>query len=264
MDKHLTSLEVSGLLSQISRVRGSCLPLWFHNWSIDIEWIVSYYDFSCEALKPWLEAGYPCVALDYQHEGLTIEPHKSGGVLVKVGADLSPQFKALDIPTAFAYAFPPCTHLSKAGSHTWKGKGKAAYHEAIDMIKGAALRLQAPQVRAAVLENPVGRVEAWKVRDRSVKGGRRVVARGYRKWDHKYKGPFEYSGYLQEEDERAPYSKETCLWSFGGYVHPPTIAGPLEGPLPALVKRGGKSLLTKNARSVTPIGWSRAVFAYNS
>ena len=35
--------------------------------------VISLYDFTGEALKPWAEAGYECYAYDIQHKHETIE-----------------------------------------------------------------------------------------------------------------------------------------------------------------------------------------------
>ena len=35
--------------------------------------VLSLYDYTGEALKPWAEAGYTCYAFDIQHKGWTIE-----------------------------------------------------------------------------------------------------------------------------------------------------------------------------------------------
>ncbi len=37
--------------------------------------VLSLYDFTGEALKPWAEAGYTCYAFDIQHKGWTIESY---------------------------------------------------------------------------------------------------------------------------------------------------------------------------------------------
>ena len=46
--------------------------------------VISLYDFTGEALKPWAEAGYECYAYDIQHKHETVEVDNtntlSGGV----------------------------------------------------------------------------------------------------------------------------------------------------------------------------------------
>ena len=36
--------------------------------------VLSLYDFTGEALKPWAEAGYTCYAFDIQHQSLVTSP----------------------------------------------------------------------------------------------------------------------------------------------------------------------------------------------
>ena len=37
--------------------------------------VISLYDYTGEALKPWAKNGYTCYAFDIQHEGWTIESY---------------------------------------------------------------------------------------------------------------------------------------------------------------------------------------------
>jgi len=46
--------------------------------------VISLYDFTGEALKPWAEAGYACYAFDIQHLDTKVEGYANGGcVMVK-------------------------------------------------------------------------------------------------------------------------------------------------------------------------------------
>lgn len=73
--------------------------------------------------------------------------------------------------------------------------------------------------------------------------------------------------YFQPCDYGDPYTKRTCLW--GDFVPPfPLFVGedrkvkPVLGNTP-IMKLGGKSMRTKNRRSQTPAGFSRAFFEVN-
>ena len=50
--------------------------------------VLSLYDYTGEALKPWAEAGYTCLAFDIQHDNTVTEVYGSGGSIKYVKADL--------------------------------------------------------------------------------------------------------------------------------------------------------------------------------
>jgi hypothetical protein len=88
--------------------------------------VISLYDFTGEALRPWAEAGYECFAYDIQHEG-----ERTEGNITFVHADLYDGGTLLDIlarhnnKACFMSAFPPCTDLASSGAKWWKKKAEA-------------------------------------------------------------------------------------------------------------------------------------------
>ena len=50
--------------------------------------VISLYDFTGEALKPWAEAGYACYAFDIQHLDTKVEGYANGGFIRYEGLDL--------------------------------------------------------------------------------------------------------------------------------------------------------------------------------
>ena len=42
--------------------------------------VISLYDYTGEALRPWAEAGYECFAYDIQHSTSTTSIHRSGSI----------------------------------------------------------------------------------------------------------------------------------------------------------------------------------------
>ncbi len=101
-----------------------------------------------------------------------------------------------------------------------------------------------------------------------------VLSSLWRKPDH-YFNPFEYGGYLPEDDQhplwpdhiapRDSYTKLTSLWVGGTFVMPEKRqVEPLSpGASQQYSKLGGKSQKTKNIRSATPRGFAKAVFEAN-
>ena len=101
-----------------------------------------------------------------------------------------------------------------------------------------------------------------------------VISTMWRKPDYKF-DPFEYGGYLPEDDNhpiypehikpRDAYPKKTCIWSGNGFIMPEKIKVNVAPGFSDQHKRlGGKSLKTKNIRSATPRGFATAVFSANN
>ena len=234
--------------------------------------VISLYDFTGEALRPWAEAGYECFAYDIQHEG-----ERTEGNITFVYADLYDRETLLWIlarhnnKVCFMSAFPPCTDLASSGAKWWKKKAEAnpdfqteAAHN-VSRCEDLGYALSCP----FYIENPIG-----------------ALSRLWRKPDSKF-DPCDFGGYLPEDDEhptypdvipaRDAYRKRTCLWTGGRFkmptsvpVDPETVAYKRRDPKkgekfsPVAAKTGGKSLRTKNIRSATPRGFAKAVFLANN
>ena len=227
--------------------------------------VISLYDFTGEAVRPWAEAGYDCYCYDIQHKGHFETVGK--GTIFFVPADLHDPRVLEDIyndhsgEVAFLYGWPPCTDLAICGNKSKADKLASnpnveieATNHAINCAK-LAERLGCPYM----IENPVSR-----------------LATLWRKPDH-YFHPYEFGGYLSDAEAIHPtwpdyiapkdaYSKKTCLWCSDSFVFPEKR--PVEcqsfGASTQYRKLGGKSIKTKNIRSATPRGFAKAVFLANS
>ena len=88
--------------------------------------VISLYDFTGEALRPWAERGYTCHAFDIQHPR---EGTFSDGIHYR-HADLHSRETLEDIKNefkngvAFAMAFPVCTDLAVSGARHFKRKAE--------------------------------------------------------------------------------------------------------------------------------------------
>ena len=88
--------------------------------------VVSLYDYSGEALKPWAQAGYRCYAYDIQHAGDALR----GGIHFR-HADLYNMTTLRSIvrrhrgKVVHVAAFPPCTDLAASGAAWWADKANA-------------------------------------------------------------------------------------------------------------------------------------------
>lgn len=233
--------------------------------------VVSLYDFSGAALRPWADAGYECFAYDIQHAGTECRD----GIHF-VHADLYDETVWGELVhrhgnvTRFVSAFPVCTDMSVAGACLWAKKRAVDPSFQDTAARRAMLCAQfAEQIGCTrwYVENPVG-----------------ALSRLWRKPDFRF-NPCDYGGYLPADDvhphypaiipARDAYRKRTCIW------HGPDFIRPLHRPVEPVVHRrqradgtvvtqspmwtylGGKSARTKNIRSATPRGFARAVFAAN-
>lgn len=224
--------------------------------------VVSLYDFTGEALKPWAAAGYTCHAFDIQHPR---EGRIEDGITYRYAdlhkADTFRELLAEFIysPTMFGMAFPVCTDLAVSGAAWFKKKTLADPDFQIKAVNHAVAcsvffeDLGIPYF----IENPVS-----------------VLATKWRKPDYSFH-PYEYGGYIADDQAEHPrwpeyiaprdaYPKKTCLWTGCGFTMPEkkSVAVPA-GYSTQHKKLGGKSQRTKDIRSATPRGFARAVFAAN-
>ena len=233
--------------------------------------VLSLFDLTGEAVKPWADAGYQCFIFDMQHTEESIQQATTGHLYIrKVGGDASTWaepiadiFSAYDV--SIILGFPPCTDLAISGNRWRVAKAEANPNyiaDAMSLVYIARDIAEAYQV-PFMIENPVG-----------------LVSSEWKKPDYIFQ-PCHYGQYLPEDDTspypdiipaRDAYTKKTCLWTGNGFVMPEARGVEPEkfqdknglnysGPA---FKLGGKSLRTKNIRSATPRGFARAVFLANS
>lgn len=228
--------------------------------------VVSLYDYTGMAARPWAENGFECLCFDVQHEDQPrVEHFKGGGSINYIKTDLYLRENLSEIvrqnleKAVFLMAFPPCTDLAVSGAMHFKVKKKrsplfqeiACDHAVWASKVGEALGVP------YMIENPVS-----------------VLATFWRKSDHSFH-PYQYGGYLKPLEYEHPtwpeyiaprdaYPKQTRLWTGGGFVMPePRPVEPEPGDSRQHKKLGGKSSKTKNIRSATPRGFARAVFEAN-
>ena len=229
--------------------------------------VISLYDYTGEALKPWAMAGYQCFAYDIQHEVQSTEKFEGGGSINYIHADLH-NIATLDFiydslygkQVTFAMAFPVCTDMAVSGAAHFKRKRE---RDPLFQRKAANYAIWCAELFQALdcpyfIENPVS-----------------VLSTLWRKPDYSFH-PYEYGGYIDPEQAEHPkwpdyiapmdaYPKKTCLWTGGGFVMPDiSPVEPETGHSRQHLKLGGKSMKTKNIRSATPRGFAQAVFNSNN
>lgn len=203
--------------------------------------VISLFDKTGNAVRPWAEAGYQCFCYDIQHKEVA---RRDGITFVPWDAlDEAQPFEVDTGNAAFVFAFPPCTHLAVSGARWFKGKGLRALAESIEMFAVAA---EICEVSGApyLIENPVSTISSY-----------------WRKPDHTFH-PWEYTEYELSDH----YTKKTCLWTGGGFVMPDqAISFQLEGNEPDnRIHAAPPSNDRADFRSATPMGFARAVFQANA
>ena len=236
--------------------------------------VISLYDFTGEALKPWANDGYECYAYDIQHNPheTTKDYYSNGGSIEYVHADLHDQKTLTQIHddfytrqmdggprVVFGMSFVVCTHLAVSGASHYAAKAKINPNFQTDAANYAiwCADLFDSMDIPYFIENPVS-----------------VLATLWRKPNY-YFHPYEYGGYISYSEAEHPrwpeyiapmdaYTKKTCLWTGGGFVMPQKVAvDKPTGYSTQHLKLGGKSQRTKDIRSATPRGFAIAVHDAN-
>ena len=228
--------------------------------------VLSLYDFTGEACKPWAEAGYTCLAFDIQHPETPRVELVGEGSIEYIRMDLwdidnlyklRAMFKPCDV--VFAMAFPVCTDMAVSGAAHFKRKAERDPGFQAKAVQYAVWcgELFDDLGVSYFIENPVS-----------------VLATKWRKPDYSFH-PYEYGGYIPDTEAEHPrwpeyiapkdaYPKKTCLWTGGGFTMPERK--PVRVPVGYSTqhkKLGGKSQRTKDIRSATPRGFAKAVFTSN-
>ena len=229
--------------------------------------VISLYDYTGVAVRPWAEAGHTCLCYDIQHEGSKVELVAGGGSIHYLKADLYNvetnvllHEEHLNEDVIFAMAFPVCTDLAVSGAAWFKSKAEKDPEFQRKAVQNAVRCSQMFKSWGVpfYIENPVS-----------------VLATKWRKPDYRFH-PYEYGNYIKAGQEVHPlypeyiapmdaYSKRTCLWTGGDFIMPEKK--PVEchnfGNSTQHAKLGGKSMKTKNIRSATPRGFAEAIYQAN-
>ena len=202
-------------------------------------------DLTGNMARPWAEAGYECWCIDIQHSIRRDRTVRVGdGAIHFVWGDARsycPPREAVD-GLRFMAAFPPCPHLTCTAARDFKKKGGWMLADAVQIFDSCMTVCTFSGVPFMV-ENPaVSRLNTHR--------------RGPDFTFH----PWEYAGYLQDQEEENT-SKSTGLWVGGGFVMPPKKPAP--EPHRQDCWMAPPSDDRANERSATPMGFARAAFTAN-
>lgn len=243
--------------------------------------VVSLFDFSTYALKPWFEAGHECIAIDElfgQFFKKELRPSKCWATKT-LNWDLCKAetfHRVSDLKPDFLIAFPPCTDLAVSGAKHFAKKFAADpefQKKAVDLCR-LAERVANECGCPWMTENPLG-----------------CLSTHWRKPDWTFH-PWEYGGMLKGKEAVHPdwpefvakrdcYPKRTGIWCGNGFHMPDSVPARVMPDGQRMLfpewqaqdesrrfsiqfrKLGGSSLKTKLIRSLTPRGFAAAVHAVN-
>lgn len=196
--------------------------------------VLSLFDLSGEWSRPWEEAGYQVFRFDIQDDPTIGDVHNFSGEFF---SDWFGDFDGMDIHAILAAT--PCTEFAVSGARHFAAKdadGRTV--SSVKLVHQTLATIEHFKPAVWAIENPVGRIEKlgglppWRL-----------------SFDPNHVGD--------------PYTKKTLLWGrFNGDL-PVAPVEPTEGSKMHKLY-GGKSQATKNARSVTPEGFSYAFFMANN
>lgn len=227
--------------------------------------IVNLFAYTTYLVEPWMKEGHTAILVDAQHEpGITISRDKP---LITWGYTFEVEpypvyeeaieiFSEAFLDADLIVGFPPCTNLTVAGAARWKNKrAKDSLFQLKAYWTTQYVRRIGENVGCPwVLENPVGKLSTlWRKPDAYIQ-------------------PYEYGGYLPEDDEhpefpnifprRDAYTKKTGLWWGNGFTLPPKKPVAIELVNFVNKKVGGGNKKANYIRSLTPRGFSEALYQH--
>lgn len=196
--------------------------------------VLSLFDLSGAWSQPWEDAGYQVYRFDIQDNAETGDINNFS---TEFFGDWFGDFDGMDIYAILAAC--PCTDFASSGARHFAAKDADGRTVASVKLVHQTLRtIEYFKPAVWAVENPVGRIEALG---------------GLPPWRLSFD-----PNHLGE-----PYTKKTLLWGRFNADLPVAPVEPTEGSK-MWSQYGGKSLATKNARSVTPEGFSYSFFMANN
>jgi len=194
--------------------------------------VISLCDRTGNMVKPWAEAGYECICVDIQH---SIRRTKVKGNITYQWGDVRSWWPFPDWDIAMVFAAPLCTDLSVSGAQDWPKKGLTRLIDALTMVE-CCRRIGEFSRAPWMIENPVGRLSSL-----------------WSKPDYTFQ-PWNYGDM---------YQKKTCLWTNEKFVMPEFQITEKPEEVTQDIWTMSPSANRADLRSVTPMGFSKAVFEAN-
>lgn len=196
--------------------------------------VLSLFDTSGEWSKPWEEAGYQVYRFDIQDNP---ELGDVNNFSVEFFMEWFGDFYGQDVFAILAAC--PCTDFARSGCRHFGAKDLDGRTIAsVELVHQTLRVIEYYKPALWAIENPVGRLE-------------KLV--GLPSWRLSF-DPCHVGD---------PYTKKTLIWGRFNADLPVAPVSPIEGSKMHR-KYGGRSLATKNARSVTPEGFAYSFFMANN
>ncbi len=202
--------------------------------------ILSLFDFTGFASRPYHDAGYKVIQVDLKHGDDVM--------------DLTRAWVKMQGPIHGVMAAPPCDDFAVSGARWFKEKDADGRTErSIRLVSHTLDIIEWANPEWWYVENPVGRIA-------------RLCPR-LKKWGPWYFHPHQFGGWLVPPGDH--YTKKTGL--YGNFNRPvpknvePVFFTNSKGQRGSWqwAHLGGKSERTKELRSATPMGFSKAFFQSN-
>lgn len=216
---------------------------------------VFLFDFTGLAALPWARDGVQCFCYDKAHPALRVEGNITFVPWDADDADASARIVERHRGKAiFGAAFPPCDDMAVSGAKHFERK----------LAVDPTCQLAAV-ARARLGDSVLGAIGAPHVSENP----RSILSTLWRSPDVSF-DPYEFGGYLPEDDEhplypkyiapRDAYTKYTCFWTGNGFVMPERRpVTPEPGYSRQYKLLGGTSAKTKTIRSASPRGVFEAI-----
>jgi hypothetical protein len=199
--------------------------------------LISLFDYTGNASKPYKEAGWDVIQIDIKHgiDIMTWNPIKAVGVYNKVGI----------------IAMIPCTDYALSGAVWFAEKDK-------DGRTAKSQRLVYMTKKVIDVYNDDGMLEFWQVENpmSRIHKLNPWLGNPVLKFN-----PCDYAGY-DPDPENSRYNKKTWLWGNFNIPEKKRLE-PLQKEFPGHLNLGGKSERTKELRSITPLGFAYAFYEAN-
>ncbi|MFL1616169.1 DNA cytosine methyltransferase [Acinetobacter baumannii] len=196
--------------------------------------VLSLFDLSGVWSQPWADAGYAVYRFDIQDDPDIGDVNKFS---IEFFNDIFGSFDGNDIYAILAAC--PCTDFAVSGARHFAQKDADGRTElSIELVRQTLRTIEYFKPAIWAIENPVGRIEKLA---------------GLQPWRLSF-DPYHLGD---------TYTKKTCVWGRFNADLPILPVEPVEGSKMHRLY-GGKSLKTKNARSVTPEGFAYGFFMANN
>lgn len=199
--------------------------------------VLSLFDYTGNAVKPWAEAGFETLIVDIGHSRRAPKPGTLCCDLTTVGpllVELQRRKIALS-DLAFVSMFPPCTDVTVAGARDFKLKGLRSLARSVDYFATCAEFSELIDC-PGFIENP-----------------RSTISTYWRKPDYTFH-PSDYTGFELSDN----YTKLTCLWAVNDFVMPEPRRAPGLPPPDDRIHKAPPGADRAAFRSATPMGFSYA------